>query len=838
MQSGDVIDDRFELLRLAGTGAMGEVWRGRDRQDGNVVAIKILSKIDEGWDTRFVREALSLAQLDHPGIVRYVAHGPLPESFYVAMEWLEGEDLSQRLARGPLTVYETMGVVRSVAEALSTAHARGIVHRDIKPGNLFLPGGSLSAIKVVDFGVAKIKNLTGTWTRNGSVLGTPAYMAPEQIRGEPTIDARADLFALGCVAFECATGRIAFGGGQVASVLRSILHAAAPRLADVVVDVPAAFDELVLRMLAKEPSDRPENAAEVVRLLEGIHAGVPRTSEVRLTRALTTDEQRIVTVLLVAGEKTAPGEAPPTLVSPPAAPEDLDSTRRLASILKRTGAKLERFAGGAFALVLPPSGIPTDRAAQAARSAFVLSSLFGGRNMVLITGPRESSGRPSDLGEGHAPAAINRAVTLLGEAEAGRGDTTAAIFLDETTARLLDARFEIARGEKAFELRAETSLEAGEGSSASGSATSATVVGKRTRCIGRDREIGAIRGSLEQCADESVARALLVTAPAGRGKSHLRRALLSELAANDGTAFKVRMARGDPYRACAPYGIVSQWIDADVPPETTAGGPAVNEDERLRAWGVWLKGELAQGPLLLVIEDLQWGDQLSVKAIDIALRDHRDAPLALLAFARPEVHSLFPHLWAEREIEEIRLGTLTKSAGEKLVQESVGDDLRAEDVAKIVEQADGDPFYIEELVRAARDQSDCVPDTLLAMLQARLEGLDPEARRVLRAASVFGTTFWKGAIRALLGGKPEVDGQLVQLVNEGFVKKSARSHFPSDDEYQFCVPLVREAAYAMLTHGDRALGHDLAAHWLEGVGERDEAVITGHRHRAERLESA
>ncbi|MET0594545.1 MAG: protein kinase [Polyangiaceae bacterium] len=837
MQSGDIIDDRFELERLAGTGAMGDVWRGRDRKDGRVVAIKLLSKIDEGWDTRFVREALSLAQLDHPGIVRYVAHGPLPDSFYVAMEWLEGEDLSQRLARGPLTVYETINVVRSVAEALSTAHAQGIVHRDIKPGNLFLPGGSLTAVKVVDFGVAKIKNLTGTWTRNGSVLGTPAYMAPEQIRGEPTIDARADLFALGCVAFECATGRVAFGSGQVASVLRSILYAASPRLTDVVSDIPAGFDELVQRMLAKEPSERPANAAAVVEALNGIKLGVPRTSEMRLARALTSDEQRIVTVLLVAGDKAAPGEAPPTLVSHPSTPEDLDPTKRLASILKRTGAKLERFAGGAFALVLPPTGVPTDRAAQAARSAFVLSSLFGARNMALVTGPRET-GRPSDLGEGHAPHAIQRAMSLLYDAESKRGASSApTIFVDETTARLLDERFDVARGESSFELRGETSLDAGVDSQTAGSATSATIIGKRMRCIGRDREIAAIRATLHQCEEDSVARALLVTAPPGRGKSHLRRALMADLAAS-GSPFTVRTSRADPFRAGAPYGLLSQWTDADAPPESTAQGPIVSEDERRRAFADWVAAEVAKGPLLLVIEDLQWGDQPSVKAIDTALRDHKDAPLALLAFARPEVHSLFPHLWAERELEEVRLGTLTKSAGEKLVHESVGSDLSTEDVAKIVEQADGDPFYIEELVRAARGQRDSVPDTLLAMLQARLERLDPETRRVLRAASVFGTSFWKGGIRSLLGGNIAIDVQLAQLVGEGFILKAASSRFPGDDEFAFRDPLVREAAYAMLTHDDRALGHDLAATWLERTGERDETVLTDHRSRAARLESA
>ena len=844
MQAGDVIDDRFELEKLAGTGAMGEVWRARDRESGCIVAVKLLLKIDEGWDTRFVREALSLAQLDHPGIVHYVAHGPLPDSFYVAMEWLDGEDLSQRLARGALTIEETIGVVRRVAEALSFAHTHGIVHRDIKPGNLFLPGGSLRAVKVVDFGVAKIKNLTGTWTRNGSVLGTPAYMAPEQIRAEPTIDARADLFALGCVAFECATGRLAFGSGQVAAALRSILYDEAPRLAAVLPNVPPEFDQLVQRLMAKEPGNRPRDASEVARLLAGFDIGAERTSEMRLARALTTEEQRLVTVLLMAGTERGPGDAPPTLVSPPVAPDDLDPSRRLAALMKRTGATFERFAGDAFAVILPPSGVPTDRAAQAARSAFSLSSIFVGRNMALATGPR-TPGRAREGAEGRAPSAIDRAMAVLHEGEQARGQRAGGtIFLDETTARLLDARFEVARGDAVFELCRELEVESMSDRGVPVQATGATLVGRRARCIGRDREIAAIKATLAQCADESVARVVLVTAPAGGGKSQLRRALLGQLGAGSepNTAvtgvFTIRVARADPFASGTPYGLLAQLIRAPAPPDAAPASVGGTEVELRRAFDDWVAAECAKAPLLLVIEDLQWGDQPSVKVLDAVLRDRKDASLAVLAFARPDVHELFPHLWADRELEEIRLGTLTKSAGEKLVQESLGGELTAADVAKIVEQADGNPFYIEELARAARERKEKVPDTLIAMVQSRLEKLDPEARRVLRAASVFGSDFWKGGVKALLGGNPDVDAPLGELSDQGLVRRAAQCRFPNEEGYEFHDPLVREAAYAMLTDADRTLGHDLAAQWLERVGERDAAVITGHRHRGARVESA
>jgi hypothetical protein len=549
-------------------------------------------------------------------------------------------------------------------------------------------------------------------------------------------------------------------------------------------------------------------------------------------------------VLLVSGAERGPGDIPPTLVSPPVTPDDVDPTHRLASLLKRTGAKLERFAGDAFAIILPPSGIPTDRAAQAARSALALSGIFKGRNMALATGPRES-GRPSDGGEGHTRAAVDRAMALLREGEAklddqGRG----AIFVDDTTARLLDAHFEIARGEAAFELRAELDLEPASETAARALDTGATLVARRTRCIGRDREIAAIKATLAQCAEESVARAVLVTAPAGGGKSHLLRALLAqvgsagEAGSGAGPQFQIRMARCDPFAAGTPYGLLAHLARSGAPPESAPVEVVAIEAERRRAFDDWIAAECGKGPLLLVVEDLQWGDQPSVKILDAVLRDRRDMPLAVLAFARPEVHDLFPHLWADRELDEIRLGTLTKSAGEKLVQAALGNEHGADDVAKIVEQADGNPFYLEELARAARERSEAVPDTLIAMVQARLEKLDPEARRVLRAASVFGREFWKGGVKALLGGNPNVDAPLAELTEHRLVRKVASSRFPNEEEYDFHDPLVREGAYAMLTDADRALGHDLAAQWLERMGERDEAIITGHRHRGERLESA
>jgi hypothetical protein len=259
MQAGDVVARRFEVERFAGAGAMGLVYRALDRQTGEGVALKVLS---HGSADRFLREARVLAEVAHPHIVRYVAHGHTDaREAYLAMEWLEGVDLAQRLLSGPLSLEDAVGLTRGVAGALGAAHARGVVHRDVKPSNLFLIGGDPSAVKVLDFGAARFVQTTSVPTASGIVLGTPGYLAPEQVHDEHRIDGRADTFALGCVLFECLTGRPTFVAQHVLALLGKILREDPPRLRDLVAGAPRELDELLAAMLAKKPDDRPDMAA-------------------------------------------------------------------------------------------------------------------------------------------------------------------------------------------------------------------------------------------------------------------------------------------------------------------------------------------------------------------------------------------------------------------------------------------------------------------------------------------------------------------------------------------------------------------------------------------------
>jgi hypothetical protein len=267
-RSGLVIGERFEIQEKVGSGGMGTVYRALDIQRGVFVALKLAR--GQADLERFLREATALASVSHPRVVRYVAHGVLDGAMYLAMEWLAGEDLSVRLERGRLDVDQALVVGRAAADALAALHERGLVHRDVKPSNLFLEGGKLEGLKLLDFGIARSMRERVHLTQTGQALGTPSYMAPEQARGDERIDARADVFALGCVLFECLTGRPPFTGDHPVAVLAKLLIQDAPRLAELRPGAPRGLDGLLSRMLSKEPEGRPANGAAILAELDRV----------------------------------------------------------------------------------------------------------------------------------------------------------------------------------------------------------------------------------------------------------------------------------------------------------------------------------------------------------------------------------------------------------------------------------------------------------------------------------------------------------------------------------------------------------------------------------------
>ncbi|GAA3270571.1 hypothetical protein GCM10010493_54510 [Streptomyces lavendulae subsp. grasserius] len=272
MRVGDRLADRYRLDQRLGAGGMGEVWRGHDLALDRAVAVKVLleAATNEELIARFRREATIGARLQHPGITVVHDVGQHEGRLFIVMELLSGEDLGAVLARerGGLPAAVAVDLAAQTAEALAAAHERAVVHRDLKPGNLFLlPGGRL---KICDFGIAHSADATAGWTVTGRMFGTPPYMAPEQWRGEH-VDARCDLYALGCVLYALLSGEPPFGSAEPMYVLmRRHVEDAPLSLREAGVAVARELDRLVLALLAKAPADRPESAEAVAKALRNL----------------------------------------------------------------------------------------------------------------------------------------------------------------------------------------------------------------------------------------------------------------------------------------------------------------------------------------------------------------------------------------------------------------------------------------------------------------------------------------------------------------------------------------------------------------------------------------
>jgi serine/threonine protein kinase/tetratricopeptide (TPR) repeat protein len=899
MHPGTVVAGRYVIEGLAGSGGMSTVYKARDR-NGDLIALKVLKLQAAHQVARFVRETNLLHKLRHPAIVAYLDSGLIEDTgqYFLALEWLEGKDLHSFLADGRLGVEDSLRLAERIADALGFAHAQGVVHRDVKPENIFLPGGDATKAKLLDFGIARWADSMEALTRTGARFGTPAYMSPEQVRGDRNLDARADVFSLGCVLFECITGEPAFAAMDPMAVFGKILFDDPPRASTLVLDVPESVETLLLRMLARNPAERPASGDELAAELRTLQRQVraeqplrrPRTQEKQHT--LTDLEQRLVSVvvamldsaayeaamLLTPRPDSGPVRAEPRdteldsggperTPAPAALPAGLDAAVRAE--LETLGARVGLLQSGLLVAVLEQRGTSmhataADQAAQAARAALFLRREFPRALVALATG-RAVIHRRGLVGE-----VIDHAVALLGVAGGARPEVTAGVRIDEVTAGLLGDRFGVERiTSGALRLSTEPRHR-----------SRGRTREHRSPFVGRSSELATLVATLDECLGESVARALLVTGPAGFGKSRLCQEFLGRVYALEhetGERVEVWIAHGDPMRGSSPLHLfssalrrtadivdsepvvarrdklrrrverhmdrtnahrvglfLSELLKIGVPEDednvqihAARRDPLLMGDQVRRACADLLDAETVAQPLLIVLEDLHWGDRATVEVLDLAMRNLSERPMLVLALGRPEVRDLFPQLWTGHNLTEIRLNRLSRRAAEKLVRAGLGDAAPVQ-MEAVIERGDGNPFYLEELVRRVAAGHQTLPDTVMAMVQGRLGALDPQARRVLRAASVFGAAFWRGGVVALAGNDMPVERWLETLVELELATVTPVSRFAGETEYAFRHALIGEAAYDMLTEEDRRLGHQLAGRWLAATGEQDARLLAEH----------
>ena len=292
MQIGERVLGRFQLETEAGAGAMGVVFRARDLMTGRFVALKSLRSPDPDSAQRFAREGDVLAALRHPAVVEYVAHGQSSTGEpFLAMEWLEGASLKQVLDERTLSFVEIIDVAMAIAGALVPAHAQGIIHRDLKPANVFLVGRSAASVKVLDFGIARLRG-AGTITGTGNMLGTPAYMSPEQVSGARAVDGRSDLFSIGAILFACIAGKTPFASDEPLAILLAVTTQRAPSISSVAPETPPKLAAIVDALLQSAPSDRPADATTALRALAAaraeaiaLNAGAPSARRASVTHS-------------------------------------------------------------------------------------------------------------------------------------------------------------------------------------------------------------------------------------------------------------------------------------------------------------------------------------------------------------------------------------------------------------------------------------------------------------------------------------------------------------------------------------------------------------------------
>ncbi len=372
------------------------MYRAQDQETGAHVAVKVLRGSATNDVQRFEREAKLLQKLTHPRIVRYVAAGVTHDGHrYIIEEWVDGVSLREHMARIGLSPAEAVLVVRNLADALVEAHHQGVVHRDVKPDNIILENGDLSKLRLLDFGIAREMFESIPLTRTGTMVGTPSYMAPEQARGRPNIDERADVFSLGCLLYECLTGRRPFPGPTLVAVRTKVIMCEPTPVRRLCPDAPPRLVRLVAEMLAKDPNERPRNASAIVAALDAIDElpEAPRRRTVLrdpMTGAKTgrflqkqsdtaRDDDQLTCVIMAASTADEDGMSTTRVV------DDIDPNvmDHLCTALEPLGAKLEILEGGALVLTLASRGDARECASRAARAALAVKEYLPGKSVAI-----------------------------------------------------------------------------------------------------------------------------------------------------------------------------------------------------------------------------------------------------------------------------------------------------------------------------------------------------------------------------------------------------------------------------------------------------------------------
>jgi tetratricopeptide (TPR) repeat protein len=840
---------RFVIEREVGRGGVGIVYRATDEVSKAPVALKVIAipGVDAGEEARFGREGRVLAGLSHPGIVRVVAFGQLDEGHpYVAMEWLDGEDIAQRQKRSPLTLGQAVAVGAHVADALAYAHSVGIVHRDIKPSNVILVGSKAGhdwpiESKLVDFGVASAED--ARLTRTGAIIGTPAYMAPEQARGDAEVDARADIYGLGATLFEMIAGRPPHIGPTPIAILARLVTTPAPRLSEIFPDVPVSLDDLLCNMLATHPEDRPEGAGEVANRLRLIAVELEQArGQDMSTRAQSPDSgntpQSMGSMILQSARPG--GSRLVTSILATAVPKG-PTRGRLIAHLRARGAEATELGGDAIVAHLGVKKALGDEAVRALDLGLRLAK--AGCRVGVATG-RTRIDRTRPTGE-----VVDRAAALSRDAQKGQ------VFADTTTSELARGRYEMA-------VRADGTSVVGPKN------TAKKEVAGGSPFVGREADLSQIVSAYERCQEDRTPIIVTISGAPGIGKTRLRREAVSRIASHP-SAPRVAVVRAESFAKSHALGIMADVARGIAGVSKGSGledamsatdallakidvvGPSTRElvarlvaneplpesvDARAARDALWMAlTDMAirvslEAPLVIAVEDAQWADLESLAWLDHLLGRAAGHSVFVLATARPTLWRDDPARFSGRDHVRIELRPLARRTVRAIAKAILGDKADTADgellVESIATQAGGSPLFAEELSRLAHQGRDAASaPTIEAAIQVSLDALEEDVREASTKLSVFGMQVWDAGLTAL--GVRSAAEVMRALTSAEVIVEQASSRFKDTREWAFKHALTREVAYASLGDDQLKELHARAGQWLAKMGE-DDAIVARH----------
>jgi serine/threonine protein kinase/tetratricopeptide (TPR) repeat protein len=868
-RAGDDLSSRtvgtYRLLSRLGVGGMGEVYLAHDDKLDRPVAIKVLSPElagDRDRLRRFHQEARTVSSLNHPHILVVHDFGELDGRPFMVMEFVEGETLRRRLGRGALPTREALDIATQVAGALAAAHARGLVHRDVKPENVMVrPDGY---VKVLDFGVAKLlgedpASVAGdgtSRTQAGVLVGTPRYMSPEQARGAG-VDARTDVWSLGAVIYEMLAGRPPFDLDTPADTIAAILNADVPPL-EASASVSKALNGIVRKALHK---DRLQRYADADGLLDDLRqlqyalaspsGSAATVAEIDEEPALSpAGERRRATVLVSLVSEYA------SLLERVSAPDVNQAIGRIRAaaidIIRRHGGVVNQSIGEEIVSLFGIPAAHEDDELRAVRAALELHAqarlvggTFDGVSIRLQSGVHAGSVVAHRLRDGPRRYAVTGQPMQTAARLAGAAPPDGVLVSPDCHRRI--APFVKTIPVAAIEVQGEAAPVAprqvlGE----SGLENRLEAMERRglTPYAGRSAEFGALHAQIDAALGGD-GRVVLIVGEAGAGKSRMLYELRARLSAS-----RIRIVQG----RCRSYGGVSSYlpfvealrsmfglkdedgasgetlaasirrIDASLEPLIPLYLHLLSMPSEAFPLPRHLRGEhfqaamldalaamftscARQTPVLLLLEDWHWADDASRQALQRLAEVATAYPLVIVVTTRPEAGR---RLELPDQVMRIQLGPLDSAASQAIVRALLdGGQVNDAVARRLHERTGGNPFFLEEMCQALREGSvgsadaPQLPDSVQAVIRSRLDRLNPEGREAIRVASVIGREFPRQVLSDAMA-TPDLSGAIDRLKNAGIIQQV---RVVPDAVYRFKHVLMQEVTYESLLERQRKALH-------------------------------